>query len=136
MTDSTSGGDRLELLELPAEERYVEFLSWAMRTRCVWALQGRGGFISLSDDEGHVCFPFWPDAATARASATGDWSDCQPESVSLDALISRWLPGMSKDGRLVAVCPTPDGSSVVIDPAWLLQDLLEDDAESRDGFTP
>jgi hypothetical protein len=116
----------LELLDLPGEERYAEFLTLVTHHGQVWTLRGEGGFIAFSDEEGRECFPFWPEPAYAEAAATDDWSDCRPEPLTLEHFMTRWLIGMSRDGRQVAVFPAPDGSGVVIDPQILLQDLSEE----------
>lgn len=126
MNASIDRNDAAALFDLPSEERYVEFLARVTRDGLVWTLKGDGGFIAFSDDEGRDCFPFWPDASCATASATQDWADCRAEPLALDVFMARWLTGMAKDGRLVAVWPAPDGSGVVIDPEALLEDLREE----------
>jgi hypothetical protein len=117
--------------DLPGEERYVAFLARVIQQVEVWTLKGDDGFIAFSDDDGRDCFPFWPDAACAKALATDDWADCRPEPLTLDVFMTRWLPGMAKDGRLAAVFPAPDGSGVVIEPGALLQDLREEIADDE-----
>jgi hypothetical protein len=112
--------------DLPGEERYIAFLARVIQQVEVWTLKGDDGFIAFSDDDGRDCFPFWPDAACAKALATEDWGDCRPEPLALDVFMTRWLPGMAKDGRLAAVFPAPDGSGVVVEPETLLQDLREE----------
>lgn len=93
-------------------------------------MRGDDGFIAFSDEEGRDCFPFWPDAACAEACATHEWADCRPEPLGLEVFMTRWLPGMARDGRLVAVFPAPDGSGVVIAPQTLLRDLREEGEEA------
>jgi hypothetical protein len=112
--------------DLPGEERYIAFLARVTQQGQVWTLKGDDGFIAFSDDEGRDCFPFWPDAACATALATHDWADCRAEPLGLDVFMTRWLPGMAKDGRMVAVFPAPDGAGVVIAPETLLDDLREE----------
>lgn len=126
MSQAPNPDDLVGVFNLPGEERYTDFLEEVTRQGRVWTLKGDSGFISFSDDAGRHCFPFWPDAACARALATDDWADCQPEPLALDVFMSRWLTGMAKDGRLVAVFPAPDGSGVVIDPEILLKDLKDE----------
>lgn len=111
---------------LPDEERYLIFLTQAVRQRQVWTLKGQGGFIAFADEEGRPCFPFWPGPSSAAALATGDWSDCHAEPLDLDVFMDRWLRGMAEDGRMVAVFPASDGSGVVIAPETVLADLREE----------
>lgn len=126
MSKASNPEGLLSVFNLPGEERYTEFLEAVVRQGRVWTLKGDNGFIGFSDDEGRYCFPFWPDAACAQALATDDWADCRPEPLTLDVFMTRWLPGMEKDARLVAVFPAPDGSGVVIEPEILLNDLKEE----------
>ena len=126
MTAPPNAADSIGVYDQPGEERYVELLFQATRQGQVWTLKGEDGFIAFSDDEGRDCFPFWPDAACAEACATREWADCRPEPIGLEVFMTRWLPGMAKDGRLVAVFPAPDGTGVVIEPETLLCDLREE----------
>lgn len=114
--------------DIPAPDRYTLFLTEAILRGQVWTLQGQGGFVTFGDETGRDCFPFWPAPEFAEALADRDWSDCQAEPLALAAFMERWLPGMARDGRLVAVFPAPDGSCIVMDPLALLQDLEEERA--------
>jgi len=130
VTSAFSTQPHARLFALPAPERYTHFLTQAQSQRQVWTLHSDTGFVSFSDEDGTPCFPFWSSAEQARALAEEDWSDCRPESLALAVFMERWLPGLGRDGRLVSVCPAPDGSGIVIDPEVLLEDLRE---EARSG---
>lgn len=121
--------ERARVLALSADDQYQDFLDRAAADGQVWTLKGPGGFVAYSGDDGEPCFPFWPHPDYARALATEDWSDCRPEPLSLDLFVQRWLPGMRRDGRKVAVFPTPAGMGLVVEP----EELLEDLATLRDG---
>ncbi|MGV3719696.1 MAG: DUF2750 domain-containing protein [Actinomycetota bacterium] len=41
----------------------------------------------------------------------------------MDKWMERWLPGMERDGRWVAVFPTPANQGVVVEPSRLAEDL-------------
>jgi hypothetical protein len=123
MSAANRQDDSTDAFALPSDERYLAFVADAVREGQVWTLKDAGGFIAFSDDEGRDCFPFWPSAACARALATDDWSGCEPEALPLDVFMERWLIGMARDGRLVAVFPAVDGTGVVIEPKALLDDL-------------
>lgn len=130
MNAPLSTHDVSALLSLPAAERYTFFLGEAIARGTIWALKGEGGFVAFSDEDGNSCFPFWPAPELAEALADEDWADCRAEPLELDVFMDRWLPGMSKDGRLVSVCPAHDGTGIVIEPDTLLQDLLEEQIQS------
>lgn len=110
-------------LELDAHQRYDHFVKEVARTDQIWSLKGVGGWVSLSSD-GEDCFPIWPHADFAAAWATGDWADCAPQEIPLDAWIDRWTPGLEGDGSLVAVFPVTDEEGVVVTPGELLQSIL------------
>lgn len=114
------------VFDLSAADRYPLFLTGAVVQSRVWTLKDAGGFVSFRDEEGRDCFPFWPAPESAEALANDDWSDCRAEPLTLTVFMERWLTGMARDGRLVAVFPAPDGSCVVMDPEALRQDLEEE----------
>lgn len=117
------------VFRLSAADRYTIFLTEAIQRGKVWTLKGKDGFVAFSDEEGRDCFPFWPGPELADALADRDWSDCRAEPLALADFMERWLPGMSRDDRLVSVFPAPDGSCIVMDPLVLLQDLEEEREE-------
>ena len=55
--------------------------------------------------------------------ATDFWSGNEPRSIDLSAWLERWIPGMTRDRRLVAVFPTPSNRGVVVAPDRLKENL-------------
>lgn len=119
-------------LNLDAHERYDKFVTDVARADKVWSLKGVGGWVSLSSD-GEDCFPVWPHADYAALWANGDWADCAPQSIPLDAWIDRWTPGLEGDGSLVAVFPVNEEEGVVVTPGELLQSILAELEDSEAG---
>jgi len=111
------------VLALPAEKRYQHFLSRVADWEILWTLHSETGFVLFGDDSGHECVPFWPHPGYAVTTAQGQWSDCSPYEVSLSDFMGKWLPGMLRDGRKVAVFPTPQKKAVVVEPNRLQEDL-------------
>ncbi len=122
------------IVNLSASERYDHFVAKAAETEEIWSLKGEGGWVSLSSD-GEDCFPVWPHPDFAAAWATGDWADCRPQVIRLDAWIDRWTPGLEGDGSLVAVFPRDEEEGVVATPGELLQSLLAE-LEAFQGAEP
>jgi hypothetical protein len=112
-----------QVISLSAEERYSHFISKVADWQQLWTLKGPDGFVLFGGDADQQCVPVWshPDYATALAKDA--WSDCSPHELNLEAFMSRWIPGMSKDNRMVAVFPTPEGKGTVVDPQRLEEDL-------------
>ncbi|MBK1716808.1 DUF2750 domain-containing protein [Thiocystis violacea] len=129
-----SATELANLFERPADDRYAYFLTEANSRGQVWTLQGPGGFVAFRDEDGRDCFPFWPTPELAAAVANDDWSDCRPEPLELSIFMERWLKGMARDARLVSVFPAPDGTSIVVEPLELLQDLEDASAARPNGL--
>jgi hypothetical protein len=109
---------------LPAESRFDEFINQVAQHQQVWGLRSGNGW-AVVDAEGDDCFPVWPHPDFAAAWAVGDLSDCKPQAIDLDAWLSRWTPGMDKDGTLVLVFPTNDDDDEgVVMAASELEDAL------------
>lgn len=114
------------VVKLAGPERYKHFIARIADWRQVWTLKQPDGFVTLGDDEGHVCVPLWPHADYAKALASGDWTTCVPVNVDLDSFKEKWLPGLLRDKYFLAVFPTPDQKGVVVSPERLAADLREE----------
>jgi hypothetical protein len=71
----------------------------------------------LGDENGHQCFPVWPAEAFAVQYCKESGPNLQPGPISLSDWMTKWLPGLERDERRVAVFPTTDNQDVVVDPA-------------------
>ena len=114
------------IIALSGEERYEHFIARVSDWEEVWSLKNQQGFVSFGDSEENKGIPFWPHPDYASALATGEWSDCQPQRIELETLLSRWLPGMKKDGVLAAIFPTPRGKGIMVDPEELGSDIWKE----------
>jgi hypothetical protein len=72
------------------------------------------GWILLGDDEGHEAVPVWPHERYAAACASGDWVGSEPRPIPLAEWRTAWLPGIARDGRRLAVFPTPNDKGPVV----------------------
>ena len=81
------------------------------------------GWVLMADEKEVELVPVWPHKQFADACADAKKQECATE-ISLDDWLKKWLPGMTKDGRLVAVFPVPSGKGVVVSPEELKTDLL------------
>ena len=111
---------------LPAARRYAYFIKKVADWRLVWSLAADDGWVLAADDEGHECVPVWPHSRFAVAAAKGNWAGHEPRSIELAHWLERWIPGMLRDGLLVAVFPTPERKGVVVSPERLKADLEEE----------
>lgn len=110
------------VLRLEGPRRYAYWIKQVADWQLVWGLYS-DGWALVSDDRGQQAVPVWPHAAFASACASGPWAGYEPRDIDLSAWMERWLPGMLKDGKQVAVFPTPRDKGVVVSPEQLQEDL-------------
>lgn len=110
---------------LPGPDRYSHFVGQVADREEVWGLRGPDGWVLAADDDGRPLVPIWPHARYAEACAAGAWAGAAPEAIPLDRWMDAWLPGLTRDGRGVAVFPVPGGSGVPVDAVRLAADLSE-----------
>lgn len=118
--------DPKDVTRLSAEERYDYLVDTIIKDEQVWTLQSDDGVVLMSS-EGVECLPIWPHAELAKEWASGDWSDCYPAAIDLDSWMSRWLPGMEKDGYSLAMFPSVNEEGIVMTPADLREQLEPED---------
>jgi hypothetical protein len=117
------------VISLPAESRYTYFVKRVADWAEVWSLAGDDGWVLAGDDEGHEVVPVWPHSTYAQQCAKDQWAGSQPKAIDLNAWLEKWTPGMERDGRLIAVFPTPENNGIVVDPSRLKMDLEEERQE-------
>lgn len=122
MTKKLNAADQARIEQLSAEERYDYALQRLVELKEVWSLRdAEGGVLMSTEDE--ECMPIWPDEAFAKTWLTDDWAECEPFSISLDAWLQRWLPGMQTDEINVAVFPGADEDGLILRPKTLREAL-------------
>ena len=110
------------VLALSGPERYAHLIKRVADEKEIWSLRGEGGWI-LAGEAGRELVPVWPHPRYASACTTGDWAGAEPAAIPLDEWLAAWLPGLERDGRAVAVFPTPGGKGVVVEATRLRADL-------------
>ena len=111
------------VLDLPDACRYAYFIKRVADWEEVWSLAADDGWALAGDDQGRECIPVWPHLRFASTCATEFWSGNEPRSIELSTWLGRWIPGMMRERRLVAVFPTPPNRGVVVSPERLKEDL-------------
>jgi hypothetical protein len=92
----------------------------------VWSQSNAQGWVLTGTVEEKEVVPIWPHPRFAQLCATGVWADCDPRMITLNDWLEEWLPGLSKDDRLIVVFPVPGSVSArspAVSPAVLRQDL-------------
>ncbi|SDJ66393.1 Protein of unknown function [Ferrimonas sediminum] len=98
-----------------AEQRLQYLLKTAVDTRRLWLLIDEYGSVMFNtEDEDGV--PVWPHQQLAEQWATGEWSHCKAEPISLAKWHSRWTRGLEQDELAVIAFPHQQEEGVVLFP--------------------
>lgn len=113
--------------QLDAVARYRHFLKCVADWREAWGLY-EDGWMSLHDDERRILLPLWPARRYAEAYRSQDWAQrAEARAIPLIELLEEWLPGLTRDGRGIAVFPvTSVTESIHPSPADFERDLREE----------
>ncbi|WP_043931732.1 DUF2750 domain-containing protein [Bacillus sp. EB01] len=112
------------VFSLPAQKRYEYFIKKVADYEQLWGLY-EGGWAISEDDNGNKLIPFWPKREFAELSSIKEWSHYQPKKIDLEDFISKWIPGMKRDGLRVSVFWN-NKNSIMMDIDRLLGDLKEE----------
>lgn len=110
------------MTKMTDEQRVSFFIKSAVQTNKIWILKDEHGCVMLNTEDDD-CVPVWPDQLSAQAWATGEWKDCQAESVSLNKWFSRWTHGLMDDELAVVVYPDENEQGMVFFPDELEAEL-------------
>ena len=90
-------------LSVEARANHERFLERVRAKGEVWGLRSADGWAVCpsNEDEDVIVFVFWSDRAYAARHVREEWAEYVPTAISLDDFLTKWLPGMSRDGRLV-----------------------------------
>lgn len=111
--------------KLDANDRYEYLLKKAADEEVIWSLW-LNGWALASDNEGNEVVPIWPHKIYASACAKEEWQGYEPRKIDLGAWMERWLPGIKRDGRLVAVFPSPNDKGAIVEADFLAHNLEEE----------
>lgn len=108
---------------LEASKRYSYFIKKVCDWGQIWTVRNNNGFVLLGDLNEKECFPVWPAKCYSQGLCCGDWQDCYPVVINIHDWFKKWITGLIRDGRLVAVFPTPSLESINVEPQRLLKDM-------------
>ncbi|BFT30627.1 hypothetical protein D210916BOD24_18030 [Alteromonas sp. D210916BOD_24] len=115
-----------QAMKLSAEERQELVISYVLKAKEIWLVQGAEGFVMFESDE-KVQLPVFPhrDLAQSFVTANGITGDCV--NLSLDEFTETWLPGLQKNGvELVMFPTTSDVENLVMEADDLAAELIAD----------
>jgi len=108
---------------LAGNRRYAYAIKKIADWGIVWSLGADDGWVLAGDAEGSEVVPIWPHPQFAAACALGSWVGNAPRPIELAAWLEKWIPGMMRDQRRVAVFPTPTNKGIVVSATRLKDDL-------------
>ena len=106
------------------DKRYKYLLKEAVTTGEIWILTDKHGCVMLNSEDDD-CVPIWPNKEFAQAWATGEWSECEAESISLQKWLSSWTSGLEEDDLAIAIFPNQDEEGLVVYPDELDYELRQ-----------
>ncbi len=110
---------------MPAEQRFDIFIDSVIGDKRVWGLLSKDGWVIIPGDEEDEYLPIWSHEELAAIWASGMHSDSQASPIDLEDWLEEWLPGMTKNGLLIAVSPSTEGDSITLGAEELLADLRD-----------
>lgn len=110
---------------LDGPARYDYFVRRTADENRVWSLWSQG-WVLAGESNGRQVVPVWPHAQFAEMCAQGVWVGHEAREIEMDAWLNRWLPGIKRDDRLIAVFPTADDKGVVVESERLAFDLANE----------
>ncbi|OJW16764.1 MAG: hypothetical protein BGO49_16020 [Planctomycetales bacterium 71-10] len=133
MSYVANGKEIAAVFKLSGPDRYSHFVRRVADWGEIWSLGDGDGWKLLADDAGRELVPVWPAAAFVQALCIGEWAGCRPRAIAMDDWLEKWTPGMVRDGRKVAVPPTPEGRAVTVEPERLAADIRDAQADFLDA---
>jgi hypothetical protein len=112
------------VLRLGGIGRYRHCVTRAADEEQLWGLW-QDGWAMAGVVGGGEAFPVWPHCDYAELCAQDDWAGYAPKAIALEEWMTRWLPGLQKDERLVAVFPLLIGQGFIVGPARMTFNLEE-----------
>src|SRR5262245_61179777 len=117
---------------LPASGRYQYFLGKVTDWQELWSVADDRGWVLMADEAGTELVPVWPAERFASLCCRDQWKDHRAKAIPLAAWLEKWIPGMTADGRKVAVFPLPNDRGIIRSAEELREDI-EDALGAYDG---
>ncbi|EEX37012.1 hypothetical protein VIB_001121 [Vibrio metschnikovii CIP 69.14] len=115
MSNSLSAEQIAAVNQYDSEQRLTYCIKHIVANQQVWILKDQDGCVMLNTED-EECVPVWPHRELAEAWATGEWAECEAQSIPLNQWRSRWTPGLADDDLSVVVCPNENEEGVVLFP--------------------
>lgn len=118
--------------KLPESELYEYFVKKVADFEEIWSVRSGQGWTLMGTPHGREVVPVWPAKRFAQAQCLNEWKDCEAKVISLNDWLDKWVPGMIRDGRDVAVFPTSSSRGIVIHPSTVADSLREERTKYSD----
>jgi hypothetical protein len=125
VTWNINGKEFETVLRLRPEKRYEYFIKKVADWQEIWSLW-KDGWVLMGDANQTEIVPVWPHPMFAEAFAVGEWLGYAPKKIDLEEWMTKWIPGMENDHRMVAVFPAGESQTTTVTPLKLKSDLEEE----------
>jgi hypothetical protein len=125
MTWNVNSKEFQNVIRLAPEKRYEYFIKKVADWRELWSLWN-DGWVLMGDKDRQEMVPVWPHPLFAEAFAVGEWLGYKPRRIDLEEWLTKWIPGMERDHRTVAVFPAGESQTTTASPLKLKGDLEEE----------
>ncbi len=123
------------IIKLKPEQRFDYFLNKIADWEELYTIGSKDGFVLLGDDTNDETLPLFPHPGFAESFLKGEWQDCEAQPIDVYEFLEHWIPGLTKDKKLLSVFPVSDASGgisgIIIEPDKL-QLAIEQKMEQYD----
>ena len=109
--------------KLIINKRYEHLIKKIADTEELWTIKMDGWFLLFGDDGGNEYIPIWPHPEYIKDFQTEEWRKSFPEKINLEDWLEKWIPGMIKDKKRIAVFPVIDQKYNIISPEEFEKDI-------------
>ena len=96
---------KIEIQQLPPQERYHHFINTLADTGDLWTLIDDTGSFALFEVENKTVISFWQEEHFIESNLTPDWVECIPFKLDMDALEETVIPFIRQNLYLINVFP-------------------------------
>jgi hypothetical protein len=85
--------------------QWNSFVSEVVRSKRIWTIRDKEGFLTSTNQDGECSMPFWSSATRAKKNIENvpAYSNFALHEISLHDFMEKWLIGLEKDGLFVGV---------------------------------
>jgi hypothetical protein len=125
------------IISMNVSDRVDYFIRKVVDFGEMWGLYDSGwALVEESSPSLQRALPVWPEKGFAEICVQGPWQSYHAKQISLNDFLEKWVPGMTKDGTMLAIFPTPNAKAAVVHPKEFLDLMNPLTRVKTRGFRP